>query len=199
MEEYAAPSPPCGPRSGTADRQISLPERLSSATSVAARPPGVTTTLLPSTSGDSRNFHLDIIRPPKSLLRFLRQRSLPVAASTHTRSLSVPSAYTRSPSTVGVPRGPGYSSSCAGPSFVRHSSLPPSALNAMTNWSPLRSPIVNTRPLTTETLENPAPSPFARHFSLGPPSGHCCSSPVSGERFSRLGPRNCGHSPGEDR
>ena len=73
-------------------RQISLPVVLSRATRAAAEAPGVTITRSPSMSGDSLNFHTDIMAPPKSFSRFLRQRSLPVAASTHTRSPSVPTA-----------------------------------------------------------------------------------------------------------
>src|SRR5436190_4562318 len=41
-----------------------------------------------------------------------------------------------------------------------------------------------------ETLEKPAPMPFAVHARVGPPLGHSLSSPVSGEMPSRLGPRN---------
>ena len=73
-------------------RQISLPVFLSSATIRALATPGVTISRSPSTSGDSLHFQIDITWPPKSLSRFLRQTTLPVAASTATRSPSVPSA-----------------------------------------------------------------------------------------------------------
>ena len=75
---------------GTFACQIVAPVVLFSATIAASAPPGVTTTRSPSMSGDSANFQSDMTWPPKSRGRFLRQRSLPVAASRHTRSPSVP-------------------------------------------------------------------------------------------------------------
>src|SRR4051794_14813625 len=38
--------------------------------------------------------------------------------------------------------------------------------------------------------------PVVFHASLGPPSGHCLSRPVSDDLPSRLGPRHCGYAPG---
>ena len=48
------------------------------------------------------------------------------------------------------------------------------------------------RPPESVTEENPAPSPLAVQRSFGPPLGHRCNRPVSGERLSLAGPRNCG-------
>src|SRR5262245_2138251 len=74
---------------------------------VASRPPGVQTTLSPSTRGDS-----EYCQPPedplKSLTRSTRHFCLPSARPTQTNSPCWPRAKTLSPSTVGVHRGPGY-------------------------------------------------------------------------------------------
>jgi hypothetical protein len=192
IEEYPAPSLPLVPRSVAAVRQISLPVFLSRATSSAFFAPGVTSSRSPSTSGDSLHVHIDIIWPPKSAGRLLRQRSLPVAASRATRSPAVPSAYTRSPSTVGVPRGPPYWSTQGAPTFADQSFLPSVAESAMTCWAPSTSPIVKTRPFETDTLEKPVPRPDAFQASAGPVAGHARSRPVSLETPSRLGPRHPG-------
>src|SRR5687767_2728690 len=85
-EEYAASLP-----SGKAHLQIASPVFLSSATIVASAPPGVHTSASPSTRGDSEYAHSPYA-PPKSLLRFLAQRTLPESISRDTRSPSEPRA-----------------------------------------------------------------------------------------------------------
>src|SRR5438067_11982999 len=82
IDEYPEPlpAPP-----GTAHFQIGLPVDLSRATIVAFAPPGVQTSLSPSTRGDSQNFQLGT-DPPKSLTKLLCQTFLPSAAFRHTRS-----------------------------------------------------------------------------------------------------------------
>src|SRR5690242_19174955 len=100
-DAYAAASPP-----GTGDFQITAPVDLFSATMVASLPPGVTTSTSPSMSGDSAYAHTPGF-PPKSLRKLFCQTTLPVAISMQARSPSEPSAYSLSPSTVGVERAIG--------------------------------------------------------------------------------------------
>src|SRR5262249_21444426 len=103
-----------------------LPLSLASATIVAPLPPGVTISRSPSTSGDSQ-YCQPPQTPPKSLCRLRRHNRLP-AVSRQTRSPAWPSAYTRSPSTVGVhPRLPP-----AAPSSEDHSPFPVSRWMATT-------------------------------------------------------------------
>src|SRR5439155_4966274 len=64
-------------------RHTVFPLFLSSARIVPLGPPGVQTTLSPSTRTDSAYPHPDIIWPPKSLVKLLRQCSLPLVASRH--------------------------------------------------------------------------------------------------------------------
>src|SRR5688500_377726 len=52
------------------------------------------------------------------------------------------------------------------------------------------------RPPVTATDEKPAPRFFAVMTRRGPPGGHAASRPVSGERPSRLAPRQPGQSAG---
>ena len=59
---------------------------------------------------------------------------------------------------------------------------------------PSWSPVIKTRPPTTATLEKPAPIPSAFQRSFGPPSGHCFSSPLSGDFPSWLRPRQPGQA-----
>ena len=47
-----------------------------------------------------------------------------------------------------------------------------------------------------DTLEKPAPSPFATKISRGPPGCHDFRRPVSFESASRFGPRHCGQAAG---
>src|SRR6266571_8381958 len=52
------------------------------------------------------------------------------------------------------------------------------------------------RPPAMDTLENPTPSPAAFQASGGPEGFHSLSSPLSGDRASRFGPRQPGQSVG---
>src|SRR6266481_3761643 len=125
-EEYWAAS------AKSLQRQSSAPLVLSSATIAPLLPPGVKTTLLPSTSGDSAYPQLGA-DPPKSFSRFLCQRSLPVAVSKQPKSPYCPSAKSNSPSALGAPRGPAYppgSPDC--PSFTVQSCEPSASLSATT-------------------------------------------------------------------
>src|SRR5829696_9786992 len=93
------------------------PVVLSRAASSPCFPPGTQTSCRPSTSGaeaypqpngvgSAAPPPIGLTSPPSSRGRFLRHRSLPVADSTQTRSPKPPSAYSSSPSTVGVAFGP---------------------------------------------------------------------------------------------
>ncbi len=101
-----------------------FPVILSRATMPALRPPGVTIRLFPSTSGDSLISH-GIFRAPKSLRMLRCQTTDPSWPRKHARSPLSVSTYTRSPSTVGVPLGPGPRSSFAvGPRIFDQTGLP---------------------------------------------------------------------------
>src|SRR5262245_10909230 len=94
-------------------RQITSPVFLFSAASSPCAPPGTQTSCSPSTRGDHEKPQpmpsgpppTVLIWPPKSFSILLRHRSLP-PVSRHTNSPWLPSANTRSPSTVGVALGP---------------------------------------------------------------------------------------------
>lgn len=85
--------------------QIFSPVSLFKVTNVPWAPPGVTTTMSPTMSGDSE-YPQPGKPPPNPLLRLTCHSVFPVDASRHVTSPLPPSTYTRSPSTVGVPRGP---------------------------------------------------------------------------------------------
>src|ERR1022692_1111761 len=115
-DEYAA-QPLC-------DFHSSLTLILSRATTAAPGPPGVTTTRPPSTSGDSLIPQCGP-RPRKRSTMVEPQIVLPVAVSRHTSMPSAARAYRRSPSTVGVPRGPCPRDSLNGiPVWACHNCLP---------------------------------------------------------------------------
>ena len=82
-----------------------LPDVLSSATMAAFGPPGVTITRSPSTSGDSL-INQPGFRPSKSCRILRRQTFAPSRVRRQASSPFSASAYRRSPSSVGVPRGP---------------------------------------------------------------------------------------------
>src|SRR5256885_691215 len=105
-------------------------------------------------------------------------------------------AYTLSPSTVGVDRGPGYPPPPPDlPTFASHNLDPSLRLTATTLHAPrASSPRVRTLSPTTATLENPVPTPSAFQATGGPSGGQDLSRPLSVETPSRLGPRNCGQS-----
>ena len=84
--------------------QISLPSALLSATTDDPAPPGLTMMRSPTTSGDSLSPQV-MFCPPKSRMTFTVHATFPDAASSAVRSPLAPNAYTRVPSTVGVPRG----------------------------------------------------------------------------------------------
>ena len=89
----------------------------------ALRPPGVTMTRLPSTSGDSLISQW-MLRPPKSRRMLRCQTTVPSSACRQARSPFSVSTYSRSPSTVGVLRGPEPRSlSPPGPRFFDQTSL----------------------------------------------------------------------------
>src|SRR5262245_4380961 len=160
----------------------------------AARPPGVTITRLPSTRGDSLSSQL-MLRPPYSLMTFFCQTIDPSAARSEARSPFSVIAYSRSPSTVGVLRGPEPRSfSPAGPMIVTHATLPSARLRLVTTLCRLRIPCTQMRSPFTATDPYPAPSIEADHASVGPDRGHCLSSPVSFDTPLRSGPRHCGQS-----
>src|SRR5262249_41897154 len=134
----------------------------------------------------------------KSFIRFLRQTSLPSLVCKQTSSPRPPSAYTRSPSTVGVARGPSpqrlSSKVKIGPSLVCQTSLPELTSRAMTYSTSLHAPIVYSRSATTAGPEKPMPALVKFHSSGGPPLGQALSRPVSLETSVRSGPRHCGQS-----
>src|SRR5205085_1794026 len=117
-------------------------------------PPGVTTTFSPSTKGDSEKPHSGRAAP-KSLLKPLRQSSLPAAVSKQTRSPHWPTAYRKSPSNVGVARGPSKLPHPTGPDFASFAFQIgfPVVSSAITKLESALSPIVKIRLPTTETVE----------------------------------------------
>src|SRR5215203_2135874 len=101
-DAYAALSSP-----GTADFQITAPDFLLRATMVALGPPGVTTSMSPSISGDSAYAQVPET-PPNSCTTFFCQTIFPVAASMHARSPFELKTYNWLPSIVGVDLAIGY-------------------------------------------------------------------------------------------
>src|SRR5690606_13475214 len=107
IEEYPAPSLPDSPSiSGAAARHCSSPVCLLSLTTIAPLPPGVHSTLSPSTSGASENPQPDIMRPFHSWRNDFCQRTSPSVDRQTMEPLEV-TTYRRFPSTVGVHREPG--------------------------------------------------------------------------------------------
>src|SRR5439155_10376233 len=105
-----------------------------------------------------------------------------------------PIAYTVSPSTAGVPRGPSPQPlSSRVPSRAAHSSLPSFTSRHNRNSLSARAPIVNSFPPTIEKPEYPKPTSLLTHNCCGPLGGHSFSRPVSVETSLRSGPRHCGH------
>src|SRR5687767_1552109 len=101
----------------------------------------------------------------------------------------------RSPSTVGVPRGPGPRSlSPARPIGFTQTSLPSARLSADTTLCELRIPWTKMRSRLTAIDPKPAPRFDALQVRGGPAAGQDLSSPVSGEMAERDGPRHCGQS-----
>src|SRR5262245_46291583 len=196
-EAYPAPS------FKSSDRHRTLPVILSRAATAPLFPPGVQTTLSPSIRTDSQ-YPQPGIDPPRSLTRFLAQTDLPSVRFRQRRSPLAPRTYTRSPSTVGVLRGPvphWYAYPPLAVSIgVRQSSLPVAGSRAWANsLSPLSgssAPRMTSLPLATAGLPYPTPSLSVLNRSFGPPSGHFWSRPVAAEWPSRLGPRHWGQSPG---
>src|SRR5205814_1120190 len=84
--------------------QTTSPVSFFSASTAPLEPPGVHTTLSPSRSGDSEYFQPPTL-PPKSLSRFLRHFSLPLAASTQANSPKGASERINFPSVDGLQRG----------------------------------------------------------------------------------------------
>jgi hypothetical protein len=115
----------------------------------APRPPACTSTRSSSTRGDSLRPQR-MLEPPNVLSTFTVQIVLPVAASRTDRSPLAPNAYTRSPSTVGVLRGPLPRSLLnRRPLAVSHTRLPVATSNATTYSVLPRAPRVNSRPSAT--------------------------------------------------
>src|SRR5688572_14794249 len=101
----------------------------------------------------------------------------------------------RSPSTVGVPRGPGPRSlSPARPIGFTQTSLPSARLSADTTLCELRIPWTKMRSRLTAIDPKPAPRFDVLHARGGPAAGQDRSSPVSGEMADREGPRHWGQS-----
>src|SRR5689334_5862609 len=113
-DEYPASSP----GAGDAYFQISSPLDFLRATIAASGPPGVQTSTSPSMSGDSAYAHQPVL-PPNCWRTFLCQTILPELISRQARSPSELIAYSRSPSTVGVDRAPGYRAFSLGPTLPR--------------------------------------------------------------------------------
>src|SRR5918993_2487864 len=101
----------------------------------------------------------------------------------------------RSPSTVGVPRGPGPRSlSAARPIGLTQTRLPSARLSAETTLWELRIPWTKMRSRLTAIDPKPAPRFETLHARGGPAAGHARRSPVSEETADRDGPRHCGQS-----
>src|SRR5215468_4981282 len=94
-------------------------------------------TLSPSTRGDSDQPQPVIIWPCSSLGRLVLQRDLPPAVSTQTNLPWLPRAYSKSPSTVGVLRGPM-------PYFVVEPLFRYGAISAVQASPPLLTSVANT-------------------------------------------------------
>src|SRR5262245_29445318 len=86
-------------------RQTTSPVFLLKAAIAPSFPPGVAIRLSPSSSTDSQ-YPQTPTAPLQSVLKFFCHTVLPVARSRQPRSPLAPRAYRRSPSTVGVLRGP---------------------------------------------------------------------------------------------
>src|SRR5688572_19505425 len=87
------------------DRQTVSPVFLFRQAIAPSAPPGVQSRWSPSIRTDSAYPHPPR-RPLKSVAKFLAQTPFPVDRFRQARSPAPLRAYTRSPSTVGVPRGP---------------------------------------------------------------------------------------------
>jgi hypothetical protein len=123
-----------------------LPVALSSAASPAPRPPGVTITRSPSTSGDSLISHCGFEAP--NSLRMLRvHTTTPSPVRRQERSPSSDNANSRSPSMVGVPLGPPpLSWSSVRPSGWVHTTVPSARFRQKTTLLPSLVPCTKIRP-----------------------------------------------------
>src|SRR3954469_8848181 len=122
--------------------QINDPSALLSAKIAAPRPPGLTRIRSLNTSGDSLRPHR-MFEPPNLSRRLIFQNTFPVAASTTDKSPLAPNVYRRSPSTVGVERGPSPMSLLnRRPCAISQAFLPVAASYAITYSVPLRAPRV---------------------------------------------------------
>src|SRR5579864_5923099 len=188
-DEYSARSSP-----GTLAFQITSPVFLLRATMAASLPPGVAISFSPSMSGDS-----EYCQPPtwplNSLCRFFCHLISPLFTSRQTRSPWKPRVQRKSPSTVGVLRGPSVPPPpLQAEILVAHSSLPLASSSAQTNSSLPRSLMPKMRPPATEGVLYPPPRLLISQASGGPPLGQSFRRPVSLLISSRCGPRHCGQS-----
>src|SRR5262252_752424 len=104
----------------------------------------------------------------------------------------------RSPSTVGVPRGPDPRSLVPdGPRAVDQISFPFDRLSARIVLRLSFIPCTNTRSPMTAIEPYPPPTFVADQTIGGPEGGHECSSPVSFDTPLRSGPCHCGQSPSD--
>ena len=186
---------PCGPRSAAAGAPDLLARALVERDQAAlARPPGVTITRSPSTSGDSLHFHIDIIWPPKSAGRLLppallaggrldgrRGRPRCRGRRAGRRPRSACRADRRIWSSHGAP-------TFADPQLLAVGGVERDQRAARRP----RRPSCRCGRRRRRRSRSRSPSPVAFQASGGPTAGQACSRPVSVETPSRLGPRHCG-------